>query len=228
MVPLLPEELITTENVALVFARWDSAFPERCGLFDALRDHLVANYVRPNARFPRHLWCVSWRATRTNNAAESSHATLNASVRVRGAVPLDMFLFAIEKQMDHTEREIKAGCQSHSRAIYQRRNELLAVELDDLLNGRQGVFRFLDHCASVMNVKNMRTLDAFIQHRGNEPVDVADTLWTYFNRQAVVSAAVQLHWNICRTEKPVDEILGTVRQWAFQVEPCHSDLRAID
>ena len=75
------------------------------------------------------------RATRTNNAAESSHAVVNASVRVSGAVSLDMFLFAIEGQMRHTRREIESGCPSHTKAIYARRNRLLAKELSDLFKG---------------------------------------------------------------------------------------------
>ena len=93
MLPLVPEELLTTSVVDLVVARWDSAFPERRGLFEKLRRHILRNYVGTSARFPVHLWSVSGRATRTNNAAESSHARLNASVRVSCEVSIDLFLF---------------------------------------------------------------------------------------------------------------------------------------
>ena len=139
MLPLLPLDLITIEVVNMIFGRWSAGFPDRAADFAKLHRHVLKNYVGPRARFPVELWCVCGRSIRTNNAAESSHAVLNASVRVSGAVSLDMFLFAIEGQMLHTRREIEAGCPSHTKAIYARRNSLLAQELSDLFNGRQGV-----------------------------------------------------------------------------------------
>ena len=71
-------------------------FPDRTADFAKLHRHVLKNYVGPTARFSVHLWCVCGRATRTNNAAESSHAVLNASVRVSVALSLNMFIFAIE------------------------------------------------------------------------------------------------------------------------------------
>ena len=137
MLPLLPLDLITTEVVAMIFERWAAAFPERAADFAKLHRHVMKNYVGRRARFPVQLWCVCGRSIRTNNAAESSHVVLNASVRVSGAVSLDMFLLAIEGQMRHTRREIASGCPSHTKAIYARRNGLPAQELSDLITGRQ-------------------------------------------------------------------------------------------
>ena len=74
--------------------------------FDDLYSN-INNYVARNARFPKQIWCACGQAIRTNNAAESSHATLNTFVRVSGAVSLDEFLFAIERQMKTTSRDIR-------------------------------------------------------------------------------------------------------------------------
>ena len=104
MLPFLPIDLITVDVVRMIFGRWAAAFPGRAGVFAKLYRHVIKNYVGPTARFPVPLWCVCGRSIRTNNAAESSHAVLNASVRVSGAVSLDMFLFAIEGQMGNTTR----------------------------------------------------------------------------------------------------------------------------
>ena len=108
----------------------------------------MRTYVGPNASFKKEIWCVCGQSIRTNNAAESSHAVLNSFVRVSGELSVDMFLFAIEKQMRNTTREIQAGCPSHTKAIYARRNELLAVELSELFNGNQDVTAFLDNCST--------------------------------------------------------------------------------
>ena len=117
MLPLLPVDLITVEVVDLIIGRWKSAFQQRPD-FDELRDYIVRTYVGPNASFKKEIWCVCGKSIRTNNAAESSHAVLNTHVRVRGEISLDMFLFAIEKQMRNTSREIEAGCPSHTKSIY--------------------------------------------------------------------------------------------------------------
>ena len=210
-------------------SRWDRAFPQRRGAFEKLRRHILRNYVGTSARFPVHLWSVSGRATRTNNAAESSHARPNASVRVSGEVSLDLFLFAIQTQMKNTSREIAAGCQPHTRAIYRRRNELLAVELEELLNGRLGLFQFLDHCSSVMNVNNLADAAMFREHRAAEFKDLGDMLWAERNRQATEHAAVELHRRLWPgVERPASEILATVRYWAFQTEECQSDLGVVE
>ena len=166
MLPLLPPDLICEDVVDMIVWRWRQAFNVFGVAFDGLKRHLIENYVSHNARFQKRDWCVSGRVTRTNNSAESSHARLNATVRVSGAVSLDTFLFSIQKQMGNTSREIRNGCPSHSKTIYKRRNDLLAGELSDLLNGRQGVLRFLDHCSEVLFVQNLRDLNSFFAQKG--------------------------------------------------------------
>ena len=163
-----------------------------------------------------------------NNAAESSHATLNASVRVSGAVSMDMFLFAVEKQMMKTKREIEAGCPSHTKAIYARRNRLLAVELSDLIAGRQGVLRFLDHCAMVMNIKNLSMLEKFTNKKQTELRPPEEPAWIEQNRQAVVRAAVRLYAFLHPSSpRPVEDIIQTVEAWSFQPETCEVDLGVV-
>ena len=95
----------------------------------------------------------------------------------QGAVSMDMFLFAVEKQMMKTKREIEAGCPSHTKTIYARRNRLLAVELSDLIAGRQGVLRFLDHCATVMNIKNLLMLEIFTNKKQTELRPPEEPAW---------------------------------------------------
>ena len=174
--------------------------------------------------FQKELWCVCGRATRTNNAAESSHATLNASVRVSGDVSLDMFLFTIEKQMTNTTREIEQGCKSHSKAIYTRRNQLLANDLSDLFNGKQGVFRFLDNCSKVMYVRNVADVGNSLTQKGSEGVDQIYISWAIRNRENVVNSAFMLHIQLYPAlPKSQGQILGTVSAWAFQPDSCDID-----
>ena len=152
------------------------------------------------------------RSIRTNNAAESSHAVLNTSVRVSGAVSLDMFLLAIEGQMSHTKKEVELGCPSHTKAIYARRNSLLAQELADLIAGRQGVLSFLDHCAAVMNVKNMTMITNFTNARNGQLVQPDEARWIARNRSVLTRAGTNLYQTLWpRSPKPVPEILATVQ-----------------
>ena len=97
MLPLLPIETITPENVYLLFRLMRPSCRERASDLDDLYSYIINTYVARNARFPKQIWCVCGQAIRTNNAVESSHATLNTFVRVNGAVSLDVFLFAIER-----------------------------------------------------------------------------------------------------------------------------------
>ena len=182
MLPLLPPDLISEDVVELIVWRWRQASNTFGWAFDYLKRHVVENYVSQNARFQKRDWCVSGCVTRTNNSAESSHARLNATVRVSGAVTLDMFLFSIQKQMDNTSREIRNGCPSHSKSIYKKRNHLLAAELSDLLNGRQGVLKFLDHCSEVLFIHCLRDVDSFSRGMAHESVGPLDLSWVSLNR----------------------------------------------
>ena len=98
MLPLLPEELICTAVVDLVVGRWKRDFPNHNNALKPLRDYLVRYYAGPRALYPPQIWSASDQKIRTNNAAESCHSRLNSSIRVNGAVTLDMFLVAIKKR----------------------------------------------------------------------------------------------------------------------------------
>ena len=227
MLPLLPIDLITVEVVDLIIGRWKSAFGQRPD-FDELRDYIVRTYVCPNASFKKEIWCVCGQSIRTNNAAESSHAVLNTYVRVNGEVSVDMFLFAIEKQMRNTSREIRAGCPSHTKAIYARRNELLAVELSELFNGRQDITAFLDNGSRAISIKNNAGIQTFINERNSQLMTPAQREWIARNRVTVLRAA----WSVHRTIAPfqqtrLDVVLATVQQWAFQRDPCEVNTDAI-
>ena len=189
---------------------------------------MIKNYVGPTARFPVHLWCVCGRSTRTNNAAECSHAVLNASVRVSHSVPLKVFLLAVEGQMRNTWREIEACCPSHTKAIYSRRNVLLARELSELFNGCQGVLRFLDYCSDIMKNKNLVGIQLFTTGRLQEVVPAGEAAWVARNRNVLVQAAVNLHLSLCPFSRmTVQQILSSVGTWAFQPETGDVDLRVV-
>ena len=145
------------------------------------------------------------------------HNRLNASIRVSGAVTLDMFLVTIETEMRKTTKEIKTGCKSHAKKIFERRDELLAVELSDLLNGEQDVFRFLDHCASIMNINNKKKIQTFVARRAHAPQDQMDRAWSNANRQLVLQSAVGLYQRLIPGGLlDLGEILRNVAAWSFQ------------
>ena len=123
---------------------------------------------------------------------------------------------AIEKDMRNTSREIKSGCKSHAK-IFERRDELLAVELAALLRGDQGVLRFLDHCASITNISNKKNVQTFIARRAQEPHDQADDEWREAHRQLVKQSDVALYHRIVPGgQLETGRILATVEKWSFQ------------
>ena len=229
MLPLVPLDLIGVDVLDIIISRWRDAFQQHGTLFDDLRGSLIRNYLRPNARFPKHIWCVCGRAIRTNNSAESSHAGLNSSVRVCGAVSFDMFLYAIQSQMKNTSREIYGGCPSHSKKIYEKRNTLLSIELSDLIEGRQSILQYLDHCAGVMNVKNNGDFNTFTSMKRTEIVTDEDQRWIRENRQRVVTAGVSLY-NLLHpsVRKSQQEIIQTITSWSYQLEQCETNLNIIE
>ena len=119
--------------------------------------------------------------------------------------------------MDNTIREIQNGCRSHSKSIYIRRNQLLAIELSDLLNGRQGVLSFLDHSSDVLFIRNMREFDMFLTMKENEPIDTFDLIWAGTNQERVVRSASSLYHKLCPNQpRHLYEILRDVKDWSFQ------------
>ena len=226
MLPLLPLDLITVQVVDMIVSRWRCEVPNHRLVFDDMRKHVVENYVKPNATFKKENGCVCGECIRTNNAAESSHAALNSMIRVSGAVSLDMFLYAVESQMRNTATEIKSGCPTHTRAIYAKRNVLLAKELSELFNGKQDALKFLDHCAMVMNVKNLSDFYRYTNRRREELPTRAEWDWITQNRACVVRAAISLHRRLCpRSCLSADDVLATVEHWSFQMADADVDLR---
>ena len=104
--------------------------------------------------------------------------------------------FAIEKHIRNTTREIQAGCPSHTKAIYARRNELLAVELSDLFNGRQDITAFLDNCSHAITIKNNAGVQAFVNHRNSQLMSPAQREWIARNRVTVLRAEWSVHQTI--------------------------------
>ena len=229
MLPLLQEELITTELVGELLARFDAAVPECAGAFGPLRDIIVRNYIRPNAKFPKCLWSVSGLKVRTNNAAESFHPRLNASLRVSGEVTLDMFLFAVEKQMLNTAREIDAGCHPHGKAIFSKRDGLLKAELAMLFRGQQGVYWFLEKCSSILRVMNEADIRNFESRRASEGFDASDNLWVSQHRARVIGAMVQLNQRLKGVRiVNVGEVMDTIEMWAFDKQTVNMDEQNVE
>ena len=128
----------------------------------------------------------------------------------------------------NTTREIEAGCHSNTKAIFARRNSLLAVELSDLITGRQGVLRFIDHCSMIMNIKNMSMITNFMNAKQTEERPPEEPAWIAQNRHAVVQAAVRLYAFLHPSSpKSLDDIIQTVDAWSFQPETCDVDLGVV-
>ena len=221
MLPLLPRELIGMDVVELIVKRWTDAFPRFRHAFDDLRRHLEEYYVGPHARFPPHLWSVSGRKIRTNNAAESSHTRLNAPLRQKRVVSIREFLRVIEADMHNVSKEIRAGCQPHTKRIFETRNKLLRAELVELLSGHQSVLKFLDHCSSVELLENEASVSAYFDRRIREQPDADDVAWIRANRQRVVDAAMALHKRLLPCSKmTVTTVMPTIGVWIFPDIPC--------
>ena len=104
----------------------------------------------------------------------------------------------------------------------------MSVELSDLITGRQGVVRFLDHCAMVMNIKNLSMITNFNSKKQTELRPPEEPAWIVQNRNAVVRAAVRLYAFLHPSSpRPVEDILRTVEAWSFQPETCDVDLGVV-
>ena len=161
MLPLLPEELAIPQVIGLIHRAWTDSCPDHRDAFNGLFATVIRTYVGTPPGYPDpvrplfrpSIWSVSGRSIRTNNSAESVHAHLNT--KVNGAVSLHLFLSIIEDQMLQGRKRIRKGCKSHSRAVEQAKNRLLAEELDKLLNGRVGVIDYLDNCVSITRLQTV-------------------------------------------------------------------------
>ena len=152
-------------------------------------------------------------SVRTNNPAESVHAQINPEVN--GKLSLYHFLAIIEERMLRGRERIRDGCQSESRRVEQIKNEMLADELDKLLNGREGVLAFLDNCASITSLQSVS------EAKTTEIVSITtvdDITWTFEAKRGLLkSAACGLYNRLCPNGQLDDhEILSKVPAWSFQ------------
>ena len=116
-----------------------------------------------------------------------------------------------------TSRDIRRGCKSRTKAVFKRRNGLLAAELDDFLNGRIGIIAFLEHCSSILLIKTKRREDEFLARRSAEQQTDRDKTWAEQHRRELLDAAVSLHSKLTGEERVLaTDVLATVRSWAFQ------------
>ena len=154
-------------------------------------------------------------ASRTNNAAESVHAQMNPEVN--GTLSIFNFIRIIEEQMKRTNDRILAGCQPERRAVESTKNRVLAVELEKLLIGRQGVLGSLDNCGSVVRMKRDADAKAFVP-QVIPPFE--DIEWISEKRVLVEEAALCLYHRLHPGGQMADrDVFGSVASWAFQVPP---------
>ena len=119
--------------------------------------------------------------------------------------------------MEMTNDRIAAGCQTETRAVEGVKNQLLAVELEKLLNSRQGVLNFLDNCGLIVQMKSVNKAKNFTR---SVISSVDDIEWMLSKRTSVVAAAHSLHRRLCPGSGIVgDDVLNSVTRWAFQVPP---------
>ena len=224
MLPLLPEERITSEVIDIILADWKAGVPDDLQtVFNGLATTVLKTYVgtppgsnatsRP--RFPPHIWSVSAQSVRTNNGAESLHSELNP--KSKGMLSLHSFLAAIEGQMDRARDRIATGCKPHARTAVPVKNSALAVELQDLLGGKQDVLTFLDNCGLIISFGKVKDVKRFIERRVPR---IQDSDSSMANGEADVQVAKNLYLRLHPGGQFTDdEILNNVTTWAFQDLP---------
>ena len=153
--------------------------------------------------------------SRTNNAAESVHSQLNPGVS--GKISVIRFIHLIEERMDDANDRLRSERKSETARVEKAKNTLLAVELDKLLNGDQGVINYLDNCGSILHIESLADSRNFERH-ATDPVD--DLAWKHANCERVRAAGIALHRRLFpESEMAESDVLRSVRSWAFQVPP---------
>ena len=222
--PIVPKELITPALVKLIISGWKDGCKELPNAFNELEKTILATYVgkpvdgstttRPPI-YPASLWCVCGLASRTNNAAESVHRNLNS--KISGKLAIFKFLCIIEEEMERTNDRIVNGCRPETRAVELVKNQRLAVELELLINGKQGVICFLENCGMIIRTKSVGEAN-----KVNRSIvsTVDDIEWMLANRTSLVTAACDLHGRLCPGSDVGNEfVLDNVKRWAFQLPP---------
>ena len=112
---------------------------------------------------------------------------------------------------------IASGCEPASRTAVPEKNYALAVELDKLLHGDQGVLPFLDNRGSILSLD---TVEEVLRFSPPEVDRESDTRWSRENRDAIVRATRNLYFRLHPGGQFSDEkILEDITEWAFQVLP---------
>ena len=112
---------------------------------------------------------------------------------------------------------IASGCEPASRTAVPEKNYALAVELDKLLCGDQGVLPFLDNCGSVLSLD---TVEDVLRFSPPEVDRESDKRWFRDNRDTIVQATRNLYFLLHPGGQFSDEkILEDIIEWAFQVLP---------
>ena len=224
LLPLVPKELITPALVKLIISGWKDGCKELPDAFNELEKIILGTYVgkpvegssatRPPI-YPASLWCVCGLVSRTNNAAESVHRNINS--KISGKLTVFKFLRIIEEEMERTNERIAGGCRPETRAVEQVKNQRLAVELEKLLNRKQGVLCFLDNCGLILRSKSIERANKVTRSVISTVDDIA---WMLKNRASIVQAAIELHRLICPAGlMGRADVLKDVTRWAFQVPP---------
>ena len=127
MLPLLQEELITSEVIDIILAHWKAKVPDRLQTaFRGITSKVLGTYVGappgskdPPAPASPQIWSVSARSVRTNNGAESLHSELNQ--KSKGRLNINRFLAIMEEQMDRAWDRITMGASLRRALPYWRR-----------------------------------------------------------------------------------------------------------
>ena len=86
---------------------------------------------------------------------------------------------------------IASDCEPASRTAVPEKNYALAVELDKLLCGDQGVLPFLDNCGSVLSLD---TVEDVLRFSPPEVDRESDKRWFRDNRDTIVQATRNLYF----------------------------------
>ena len=225
MLPLLPVELATSEVIARILLAWSDHCPNgHKDDFNEIAETLIRTYIGTPPtdpfpivpRFPPSLWSVCGMSVRTNNSAESVHAQLNP--KVGGKLSLVRFLCIMEGQIRRNRIRIHEGCKSESHAVQIEKNRLLGLELEKLLNGREGILEFLDNCSSIMLLNTLRQARSFIRQSTPTP---NDKMWFAAHQKLMALSARRLFKELAPNgDQNTDVlILETVHDWSFQMLP---------
>ena len=111
---------------------------------------------------------------------------------------------------------IREGCKSESRPVQSEKNRLLGLELEKLLNGREGVVDFLDNCSSIILVKTLRQARSFVSTSTLTP---NDEMWFAAHQKQMALSARRLFNELVSNEPFLtdDDILASVHDWSFQI-----------